>query len=256
MGGVTFVGFMLIKTGQSSNPFVNGALISRRMLRSAPTRPGTPHNLTRASAYSEGLFDQLPDRPRTGGDRPLMRTPLVNFLCQFRGDADSNSRACSRRGASTLFCYLFILIFHNLMLTLGRADGKFPLPTGSNPSHGGTHGSGCCRAYSTSHRFYRREHIPIHSRCLQAVHRGPIRASAFGIPLSPSAGDYDSRLDHLSAILAAISRYLNTALEEVAANVPGPIDLSGIEALRADLVSEIVGALHKAAYLADAGGRR
>ena len=76
------------------------------------------------------------------------------------------------------------------------------------------------------------------------------------IPLSPSSADFDSRLEHLSAVLAAISRYLNTALEEVAANVPGPIDLSGIEALRADLVSEIVGALHKAAYLVDAGGRR
>ena len=76
------------------------------------------------------------------------------------------------------------------------------------------------------------------------------------IPLSPSAADFDSRLDHLSAVMAAISRYLNTALEEVAANVPASLDLSGIEALRADLVSEIVGTLHKAAYLVDAGGRR
>jgi hypothetical protein len=76
------------------------------------------------------------------------------------------------------------------------------------------------------------------------------------IPLIPSAQDFERRLDHLSAVLAGVSRYLNTALEEVAANVPGSLDLRGIEALRADLVSEIVGTLHKAAYLVDAGGRR
>jgi hypothetical protein len=75
------------------------------------------------------------------------------------------------------------------------------------------------------------------------------------IPLFPSARDFECRLDHFSAVLAAFSRYLNTALEDVAANVRGSLDLSG-KALGADLISEIVGTLHKAAYLVDAGARR
>jgi hypothetical protein len=72
----------------------------------------------------------------------------------------------------------------------------------------------------------------------------------------PSAGDFEGRFDHLSAVLAAISRYLTTSLEDVAANVPGSLDLAGIEALRADLVSEILGTVQKAACLVDARGGR
>ncbi|HEY7153168.1 MAG TPA: hypothetical protein VH575_04330 [Gemmataceae bacterium] len=76
------------------------------------------------------------------------------------------------------------------------------------------------------------------------------------IPLFPSVGDFEGRRDHLSAVLAAISRYLNTALEDVAANVPGSLDLAAIEALRADLISEILGTVQKATSLIDAGGGR
>jgi hypothetical protein len=67
------------------------------------------------------------------------------------------------------------------------------------------------------------------------------------IPLFPDAIDLEDRADHLKKVLGALSVYVTTLLDETAQNVPGGLDLRQVDALLADLTSEIAGAVQGAA---------
>jgi hypothetical protein len=73
------------------------------------------------------------------------------------------------------------------------------------------------------------------------------------IPLDADAIDLEDRADHLSKVLGALSAYVAVILDDTAQNVPGRLDLSHIEAVLADLASDVTGTIQHAAE--DIAGR-
>jgi hypothetical protein len=67
------------------------------------------------------------------------------------------------------------------------------------------------------------------------------------IPLDADAVDLEDRADHLDAVLTALSVYLTVILDDTAQNVPGGLDLPNVEAVLADLASDLTGTLQQAA---------
>jgi hypothetical protein len=67
------------------------------------------------------------------------------------------------------------------------------------------------------------------------------------IPLDADAIDLEDRADHLDNLLGALSVYLTVILDDTAQNTPGRLDLRDAEAVLADLVSDLTGAIQHAA---------
>jgi hypothetical protein len=67
------------------------------------------------------------------------------------------------------------------------------------------------------------------------------------IPLDADAIDLEDRADHLDKVLGALSVYLTVILDDTAQNTPGRLDLRDAEAVLADLVSDLTGAIQHAA---------
>jgi hypothetical protein len=67
------------------------------------------------------------------------------------------------------------------------------------------------------------------------------------IPLDADAIDLEDRADHLGKVLGALSVYVAVILDDTAQNVPGRLDLPHIEAVLADLASDVTGAIQHAA---------
>jgi hypothetical protein len=67
------------------------------------------------------------------------------------------------------------------------------------------------------------------------------------IPLEADAIDLEDRVDHLSQVLGALSVYVAVVLDDTAQNVPGGLDLPHVEAVLADLASDVTGAIQHAA---------
>jgi hypothetical protein len=68
------------------------------------------------------------------------------------------------------------------------------------------------------------------------------------IPINAQAADLESRRADLDELLSRTSVYVRVLLEDAAQNVPRDIDLRQIEALLADLASEVAGTLRVAAH--------
>jgi hypothetical protein len=73
------------------------------------------------------------------------------------------------------------------------------------------------------------------------------------IPLFADAVDLEDRADHLKRVLEAVSVYVTTILDDTAQNVPGGLDLRGIDSLLSDLTFNVTGTIQRAA---DAVARR
>jgi hypothetical protein len=67
------------------------------------------------------------------------------------------------------------------------------------------------------------------------------------IPLDADALDLEDRADHLNKVLTAVSVYVAVILDDTAQNVPGRLDLADIEAILADLASDVAGTIQHAA---------
>jgi hypothetical protein len=67
------------------------------------------------------------------------------------------------------------------------------------------------------------------------------------IPLEADSIDIEDRADHLSKVLGALSAYVAVILDDTAQNVPGTLDLPDVEAILADLTSDVTGAIQHAA---------
>jgi hypothetical protein len=67
------------------------------------------------------------------------------------------------------------------------------------------------------------------------------------VPLFADASDLEDRADHLKTVLDAVSVYVTAILDDTAQNVPGGLDLDSVDALLADLTSEVTGTLRNAA---------
>jgi hypothetical protein len=67
------------------------------------------------------------------------------------------------------------------------------------------------------------------------------------IPLDADAIDLEDRADHLSKVLGALSVYVAAILDDTTQNVPGRLDLPYIEAVLADLASDLTGTIQHAA---------
>jgi hypothetical protein len=67
------------------------------------------------------------------------------------------------------------------------------------------------------------------------------------IPIDADSIDLEDRADHLNKVLSALSVYLTVILDDTAQNVAGRIDLRDVEALLADLASDITGTIQLAA---------
>src|SRR5260370_12777648 len=67
------------------------------------------------------------------------------------------------------------------------------------------------------------------------------------IPVDADAIDLEDRADHLNKVLGALSVYVTVILDDTAQNVPGRLDLRDVEAILADLASEVTGAIQHAA---------
>jgi hypothetical protein len=67
------------------------------------------------------------------------------------------------------------------------------------------------------------------------------------IPLDADALDLEDRADHLNKVLSALSVYVAAILDDTAQNVPGGLDLPDIEAVLADLASDVTGTIQHAA---------
>ncbi len=67
------------------------------------------------------------------------------------------------------------------------------------------------------------------------------------IPLDADAIDLEDRADHLNKVLRALSVYVAVILDDTAQNVPGTLDLPDIEAVLADLASDVTGNIQHAA---------
>jgi hypothetical protein len=67
------------------------------------------------------------------------------------------------------------------------------------------------------------------------------------IPLEADALDLEDRADHLDQVLGALSVYMTVIFDDTAQNVPGSLDLPHIEAVLADLASDVSGTIQYAA---------
>jgi hypothetical protein len=67
-------------------------------------------------------------------------------------------------------------------------------------------------------------------------------------PINAHGADLEGRAEHLHDLLAGTSAYLTLLLGEAIENVPEPVDLRMINALLADLRSEVAGTLRQASY--------
>jgi hypothetical protein len=67
------------------------------------------------------------------------------------------------------------------------------------------------------------------------------------IPINADTIDLEDRADHLSRVLNALSVYVTVILDDTAQNVPGSLDLRDVEAILADLTSDVTGAIQRAA---------
>jgi hypothetical protein len=67
------------------------------------------------------------------------------------------------------------------------------------------------------------------------------------IPVDADAIDLEDRADHLDKVLSVLSVYLTVILDDTTQNVPGRIDFRHIEAVLADLASDVTGAIQHAA---------
>jgi len=66
------------------------------------------------------------------------------------------------------------------------------------------------------------------------------------IPVNPDAIDLEDRADYLTALLTALSDYLTAILRDAAQSIAGALDLRQIDALLADLTSEVSGTFQHA----------
>jgi hypothetical protein len=66
-------------------------------------------------------------------------------------------------------------------------------------------------------------------------------------PLDADALDLEDRADHLNQVLSAMSVYVAVILDDTAQNVPGTLDLPNIEAVLADIASDVTGTIQQAA---------
>jgi hypothetical protein len=82
-----------------------------------------------------------------------------------------------------------------------------------------------------------------HAEFVAALAGHPLRL----IPLDADALDLEDRADHLSKVLSALSVYVAVILDDTAQNVPGGLDLPHIEAVLADLASDVIGTIQHAA---------
>jgi hypothetical protein len=67
------------------------------------------------------------------------------------------------------------------------------------------------------------------------------------IPVDADAIDLEERAEHLKQVLHALSVYVTAILDDTAQNVPGGLDLRYIDALLADLASDVKGTIQGAA---------
>jgi hypothetical protein len=82
-----------------------------------------------------------------------------------------------------------------------------------------------------------------HARFVAALVGHPPRP----IPIDADALDLEDRADHLDQVLGALSVYVTVIFNDTAQNVPGSLDLPHIEAVLADLASDVTGAIQLAA---------
>jgi hypothetical protein len=67
------------------------------------------------------------------------------------------------------------------------------------------------------------------------------------IPIVADSIDLQDRADHLNKVLGGLAGYLAVILDDTAQNTPGSLDLCDAEAILADLVSDLSGAIQRAA---------
>jgi hypothetical protein len=67
------------------------------------------------------------------------------------------------------------------------------------------------------------------------------------IPIDADALDLEDRADHLNKVLGAMSVYVAVVLDDTAQNASGSLDLRDAEGVLADLVSDLTGAIQRAA---------
>jgi hypothetical protein len=67
------------------------------------------------------------------------------------------------------------------------------------------------------------------------------------IPVDADPIDLEDRAEHLEKVLRALSVYVAVILDDTAQNVPGGLDLRDVEAILADLGSDVTGAIQHAA---------
>jgi len=67
------------------------------------------------------------------------------------------------------------------------------------------------------------------------------------IPLDADAIDLEDRAHHLDKLFGALLVYLTVILDDTAQNVPEGLDLPDIEAVLADLASDVTGTIQQAA---------
>jgi hypothetical protein len=68
----------------------------------------------------------------------------------------------------------------------------------------------------------------------------------YAIPIDAHGADLEGRAEHLHDFLSRTSAYLALLLRDAAESVPELVDLRMIDALLADLTSEVAGTLRKA----------
>src|ERR1700756_3710013 len=67
------------------------------------------------------------------------------------------------------------------------------------------------------------------------------------IPICVRAVDIEDRADHLDKVFSALSAYMAMIIADTVQNVRGRLDLRDVEAILADLASDVTGALQNAA---------
>jgi hypothetical protein len=67
------------------------------------------------------------------------------------------------------------------------------------------------------------------------------------ISLDADAIDLADRADHLNMVFSSLSVYVAVIIDDTAQNVPGRLDLTDVEAVLADLASDVTGIIQHAA---------
>jgi hypothetical protein len=67
------------------------------------------------------------------------------------------------------------------------------------------------------------------------------------IPIIADSIDLQDRADHLNNVFGGLAGYLTVILDDTAQNTPGRLDFCDAEAVLADLVSDLSGAIERAA---------